>query len=113
MAATYDIAVKQGDSFTLAIRLEQPSGTPMDLTGFAVRSQIRRGAALLAEFHVAVQPAAGRIVMTLMPDQTLALTQSADEDVPSYDVVIASTDRSYVRRMVRGDVTILPAITRF
>lgn len=52
------IALKRGDTLSVAAALAQDSGAPVDLTGYVVRSQVRTPqGALVAELSVVVTDA--------------------------------------------------------
>jgi hypothetical protein len=55
-AAVYDVRMTQGDSFVEELLMEDGEGDPIDLTGYAFRSQLRRTAdnGLVAEFSISV-----------------------------------------------------------
>lgn len=72
-----DIAVYQGDSFTLSVQMQNSDETPQDLTGATFRSQLRSthsADTVLAEFTVTVVDAAnGELTLTLTSAQTAVL----------------------------------------
>lgn len=64
------IKVKRGDTFVLDGVLSE-GGTPTDMTGWTVRSQVRYGVSLLAELQVDyLDRAAGRYRLTALPSVT-------------------------------------------
>lgn len=113
---SYDIEISQGVLFELPLRLLQPNGTPVDLRGFSAQSQIclmGKAPKVLAEFHARIIPDEGRIVLALSPELTAALpVKGPYGQTIAYDVLLIDADGVPVRKLLRGAVTIIPAVTR-
>ncbi|MFZ4857931.1 MAG: hypothetical protein ACOYL3_16195 [Desulfuromonadaceae bacterium] len=73
------IPITQGSDYSDTVQINQPDGAPMDLTGYTVRSQLRRvNGDLAATFACSVPtPASGSISRSLTAVQTAALVPTA------------------------------------
>jgi invasion protein IalB len=113
-----NIAIRQGQTWTLDVTYLDPGGVPIDLTGFDIRMQIRTsyadysgGVAPLADLTIGdgvtvVSAAGGNFQLTIAPAATAALPIGAWY----YDCEIESsggevTVLSYGRAVVAGEVT--------
>lgn len=69
------IPIIQGSDYSDTVQVNQPDNVPMDLTGFTVRSQLRRiNGGLAATFNCSVPvPTSGLIYRSLTSLQTAAL----------------------------------------
>lgn len=108
-AAKYDITLDQGSTFTLQITLQQPAGTPINLSGYTIRSQIRKSytGSLIEEFTCAIVTAASGIFqMALTAEETKLLTEA--EYV--YDVEISISGN--VTRVLEGTIYVSPEVTQ-
>lgn len=113
MAATLNLSIHQYGSYGRVLRLEQPRGTPMDLTGWTGKAQIRAsyGAdAVLAEFRVECVEG-GRVRLSLSPIQTAALPVKQGSKTFVYDVLLTSAS-GQVLPLVRGRATVIPGVTK-
>jgi hypothetical protein len=82
----YDITIYQGADYSETFQLtESDDITPIPLTGFAAKAQVRAKAgaagAPLAEFATAVDEAEGKVTLALNAAATTALTAPAFYDV--------------------------------
>lgn len=114
-AATYNITVEQGATFTLDLVYKDNVGTPIDLTGYTARMQIRRS-------YSATSPLAtfttenGRIVLgttdgTVSVTGEAALTASIGVRNAVYDLELISPT-GVVTRLIRGSVSVSPEVTK-
>jgi hypothetical protein len=73
------IPITQGSDYQDTVQINQDNGTPMDLTGYTVRSQLRRANGdLAATFACSVPtPTSGSISRSLTAVQTAALVPTA------------------------------------
>lgn len=111
MAANLNLSIDQGSTYELVLTVYQPDGSAMDLTGYAVRGQIRPTVAsdtVAAEFTGSVlDPATdGKLKVALTEEQTTAL----DLAQYVYDVEIYAT--GYVKRVIQGKVAVSFEVTR-
>lgn len=111
MAAVYDLEIDEGFTFRRVFAWESPPGTPVNLTGFTAKAQIRRraGQPVLYQMNDGVElvitPLAGEVEMEIPADAfasarwrrarwDLALTKAGERD-----------------RLVKGAVTLDRGIT--
>lgn len=110
MAATYDITIDQGATFSLGLIFRDALNVAIDLTSATIKSQIRPSAesqTILAELTATKDPlVTGRVVLSLASDKTFAL----DFDKAVYDVLV--TIGSTKTRYIEGAVTLSKAVTR-
>ncbi len=105
-----DIEIRQGDNFVGVFEFRQPDGTPVDLTGFAARAQMRRkveSPAPVAVFGVDIlfPHTLGCIRLALTAPQTALI--SAGSYV--YDVVVDGSG-DVVDRLAEGAVVVLGTV---
>lgn len=114
-AAVYNITVEQGATFTLNLVYKDNNATPINLTGYTARMQIRRN-------YNAVTPLAtfttenGRITLgttngAVAVTGEAALTASLTGRVAVYDLELIAPS-GVVTRLIRGSVTIIPEVTK-
>jgi len=112
MAATANLRIDQGTSFSSDVSVTDSNGDIFDLTGYSVEGKMALGYASTRTrivFTTAIStPASGVITLSLTADQTATL------DAPSryvYDVEITKTSDSTVTRVIEGIITISPNVT--
>lgn len=109
--AEYNLTIRKATDFNQLFEFQQPDESAMNLTGWAVKSQIRskqrRDSDLIVEFTVTIPaPADGKIYLSLTDTQTRILSKSAGY----YDILLVSpsdVDEIYVE----GKVTIKSIVT--
>ncbi len=115
-AAQYDITIEQGATFLLDLLWKDSNGTPVDLTGYAARMQVRRkydapDPALLsftdANGAITLGGAAGTIAIKGLA--TLTDVVPAKQGVYDLELVAPNGD---VTRLVAGIVIVTPEVTR-
>lgn len=111
---TYQMEIQQGATFRLPLQW-LANNVPVDLTGCAVRMQVRERAgadAVLLELSTSnggaliTDAANGRFELVMTDEATAALTWPRG----AYDVLIIHADGS-VTRILQGGVTVSPGIT--
>lgn len=109
----HNITILKGNDVRLEISFKQADGTPLDLTGYTVKSQIRDKASqdgnLIAEFTDAFfdsDPTTGTIVLTLSDTETAAIVQQSGY----YDVLLVDAADD-ARTYLKGAVKFLPTVT--
>lgn len=121
----YEIEIVEGASFSLGFVLSEVDDfgdkTPVDLTGFTIKSQIRRtylkDAPVILDFTTVLdQPAQGSFALTLTSQQTALLElQSLPEDptmsLGFYDIFLTSPTGSR-SLLLRGNVIYHHAVTK-
>lgn len=113
-AGTWNILIEQGATFDTTLTWKDEAGTPVNLTGYTARMQIRPevGSSTVtldlttANGRIALGGAAGTIRLTIDAATTAALLPSVQ--VHDLELVVGST----VTRLLRGSVTIDPEVTR-
>lgn len=110
MAAIAHLYVDQGATFNSTITVYDENGDPMDLTGYVVRSQMRRSYVSnnFVNFTVVISDAAnGLISLSLDKDATASLKHGRYV----YDVEVEDGG-SVVTRVIEGTVFINPEVTK-
>ncbi len=110
-AQTVNLLVEQGATFSRTVRLKQADGTPVDLTGWSGRGQIRRTVrdeTVLASFTVViVDPSEGAFSIGL----AAATTAGFDTRPAVYDIELVD-GAGGVMRVLQGAITVSPEVTR-
>tara|TARA_B100001059_G_C17249978_1_gene293804 strand:- start:103 stop:441 length:339 start_codon:yes stop_codon:yes gene_type:complete len=110
-AGTYNLVIDQGSSFALDLAIKQ-SGSALNLTNYTGRAQLRTShtaSSVAATFTVTKTSASnGTLKMELSP--TASANLAAGQYV--YDLEIFTASDAIVKRLLQGDVTITPEVTR-
>lgn len=119
MASKHNIVIEQGATFPLYIAWKDPSGNPIDLTGYRIRMQVRQdpeSATTLLNFDsnalgsgmsIGALNATGVIDIKLDPTVTGALNfRSAEWDIT------ATSAGGVVTRLLEGKASVSPGVTR-
>jgi len=110
MATVRNIVIDQGTTFTLSITVSDFTDTPINLTGYTLRSQMRKSynSNTYTAFTVTSdEPTEGEINLSLTATQTSALRYGRYV----YDVEIVSSTGE-VTRVLEGIVTVNPEVTK-
>jgi len=112
MAIIVDFFIDQGSDYENIITINDSSGSPRNLTGYTVASQIRKGHGSTTSYPFTAalfgnDPATGRIILTLTNTQTSAIP--AGRYV--YDIELTSP-AGKKSRVIEGIVTLSPETTR-
>lgn len=110
MAVVSNIYIDAGSDYTNIITIDSAGGPPMNLTGYTVRSQIRKSysSSTFYNFTASVlDAAAGQIRLTM----TAAQTELIPPGRWLYDVEITSSTGAR-NRVVEGLVIVTPQITQ-
>ncbi len=109
-AGKYDFTLEQGSTFSREITV-QDSGSAMNLTGYQVRMQMRSthdSSTIALTFNTSISNAAqGKIQISKAASDTAAV----EEGIYVYDLEIESGS-SGVTRLMEGNVTVTPEVTR-
>lgn len=113
-AGRYDIEIEQGATWSRTITVEDPAGTPIDLTGYSARMQVRSSydaeTPLLsissADGGVEITPLTGTLELSATAAQTAAMP--AGIHVYDLELVIGGT----VDRLLSGRARVYPEVTR-
>jgi len=115
----YNAEIQQNASWILNIQVTDSGGTPMNLTNYTGKSQIKPAygsSIVLASPTVTITvPLEGRIKIELTATQTALLeptpTTCKANELPVWDVLISNQDNTYTPRILEGTVTITPGVT--
>jgi len=107
-AATHDVRITQGDTFSEALLMEDGDGDPIDLANYSFASQLRRTAdeALIVNFTVNVDTSTSTVTRTLSPNVTATLTGTYVHDFQQ------TNPSGQVRTLFSGEFEIEPEVTR-
>lgn len=113
-AATHDITIEQGATFRLNLLWKDSNGTPVNLTGYTARMQVRRrhsDPVKLLDFTtengaIVLGGSAGTIAVTGLA----SLTDDVTGRQAVYDLELVNG--TVVTRLVEGTVTITPEVTK-
>lgn len=115
-AANYDIpAIEQGADFFLDLVYKDDTGTPIDLTGFSARMQVREeysSAAPVVNIStgtsgITLGGLSGSIAIHIPAADTAALSFNTAR----YDLELEDST-GVVTRLIQGSVTLSPEVTR-
>jgi hypothetical protein len=113
MAATANLIIDQGATFSTDVNVKDNDGNAFDLTGYTASAKMARGYASTRtrttfSTSIADDRTTGVITLSLTADQTNNL------DAPAryvYDVEIVRTSDSTVTRVIEGIITTSPSVT--
>jgi len=113
MAATANLRIEQGATFSSDVTVKDTNGNAFDLTGYTAAAKMALGYAstrtrTTISTAIASDATTGIITLSLTADQTNNL------DAPAryvYDVEITKTSDSTVTRVIEGIITISPNVT--
>ena len=111
MATTSNLYIDQGTTFNAIISVKGSNGLPLNLTGYTVKSQIRKsyGSTTAYAFDSTVYDAAsGKIKLELAP----ATSSTIKPGRYLYDVEITATASGFKSRVAEGLVILTPEITQ-
>ena len=110
-AGTYNLVIDQGSDFALDLVIKE-GGSALNLANYSGRAQLRTSvtaSSASASFTVTVTNAANGALKMQLPAATSSGI-SAGQYV--YDLEIYTSADSIVKRIIQGDVTITPEVTR-
>jgi hypothetical protein len=113
-AGVWNIVIEQGGTFSNTVTWKDGSGVAVNLTGYTARMQIRKNPdsfVTLVEITtenggITLGGAAGTIALLI----TAAVTATLPAGPAKYDLELISG--STVTKLLKGDVSILPEVTR-
>lgn len=112
MAIVANLTVDQGSDFNSTITLEDTVGNALDLTSYTIRGQVRRTYSSSTSYPFTcsklTSQGPGKIKIQLTPTQTGTMKPGRYV----YDVEIVHTSGTPVIRVVEGQVTVTPRVTR-
>jgi len=110
-AGTYNLVIDQGSDFALDLVIKE-GGSALNLSNYSGRAQLRTSvtaSSASASFTVTVTNAANGALKMQLPAATSSGI-SAGQYV--YDLEIYTANNSIVKRIMQGEVTITPEVTR-
>ena len=113
-AGTYHFSMEQGSTFSRSITYKDSNGSPIDLSGYTARMQLRRNVEdsspiielTTANGRITLGGTAGTVTLTIAASDTASL--SPVEGV--YDLELVSGDT--VEKLIAGTFTIQREVTR-
>lgn len=115
MAMIQHLTVDQGTLFQWDFLVRTNQSTIYDLTDCTIQGQVRKtydSSTVLLTPTFTVSPALGKITMTILPDDTTALSFTGEETEAVYDIEVHNTISGDVKRIVNGTMTITKEVTR-
>lgn len=114
-AATYDFDIEQGATLLKPIVWKDSTGTPVNLTGYTARMQVRSSTAspdVLLEMtstngKIQITPSTGTVTLVFSAATTAAITWKRGK----YDLEMVSSDGT-VTRLIEGQISVSQEITR-
>lgn len=115
MAESYELNINQGANLELPFILKDESGSPLNLTGYTARMQLR-SSYTATTFALELTTANNRIVITPLEGKlTLTLDAATTATLPAqryvYDIELVSAS-GFVSRIVQGECIVSPEVTR-
>lgn len=116
-ATFYNARIDQGSKFELNVAAQNSDKTVMDLTGYDARMQVRSTidsstvllSASTSDGRITINAPGGIVMVRIGGDVTAGLTFNTAK----YDIeVYKAGDLSEVRRIVEGNITLHPEVTR-
>jgi len=113
MAATANLRIDQGATFSTDITVAGNDGNAFDLTGYTASAKLAQGYAsdrtrTTFTTTIAADATTGVITLKLTADQTNALEAPARY---VYDVEILKASDSTITRVIEGIITVSPSVT--
>jgi hypothetical protein len=113
-AVTYNALIEQGADWEIVFEWKDPSGTPINITGYSAALQIRTSPlakttvlSLTNGNGITIDGALGKITVRATATQTGNITNGQY----AYDMELTSL-ANVVTRLVQGSVTVSPQVTR-
>ena len=110
MTTTSNLYVDQGSDFSAIVTLNNQDGTPINLTGFTIKSQFRKSyqSSTAVDFTVSIFDATKGKIRMQLPANASSAVQAGRY---LYDVEITSPTNER-KRALEGIVVLTPEITR-
>lgn len=113
-AGIYNATIDQGATWSVVVTYKDSTGTPINLTGYTAAMQVRQQynsdtaeLTLTSPSNgIVITPLTGVVTITMTALQTAALA----EGYYVYDVEL--TAGSYKDRLIQGQLTVAPEVTR-
>jgi len=113
MAATANLYIEQGATFTSDVTVRDNAGEAYDLTGYNASAKMALGYAstrtrVTITTSVASDPTTGVVTLSLTPTETSSLEAPARY---VYDVELLKASDNSVIRVIQGIITVSPNVT--
>lgn len=110
MSQLVNLIVDQGSDFVATLDIEDSIGTPIDLTSYTVRGQVRKTYQSINQIDIGCAKTTnqGEVKLTLTNAQTGAMRDGRYV----YDIEIVHATAGTVIRVVEGQMTVTPRVTR-
>lgn len=110
MSQLVNLVIDQGSDFVATLDIEDSIGTPIDLTPYNVRGQIRKTYSSLTSVEIGCTKTTnqGEVKLTLTNSQTSLMRDGRYV----YDIEIVHAILGTVIRVVEGQITVTPRATR-
>lgn len=113
-AAIYNATIDQGATWTLQVVYKTDAGVPINLTGYTAALQVRQNYYDTTALISLTSPSGGIVITgatgTINITMTAQQTGSLDEGFYVYDLEI--TSGGTVTRLIQGQFTVSPEVTR-
>lgn len=116
-AEKFDLKIEQGATFSFSVTRKDKVGTPIDLSGYTARMQIRQAQG--AEIIIEASTANGKLNIPIGADGTVFVKLSATDTAKLrytrcvYDLkAFKGSDGLNDLRILQGNVLVSPAITQ-
>lgn len=110
MSSKLDLVIQKGETFRKTFQLKQSNGTPVDLTGASIASQLRKfpKSTIVVDLNASIfSPTTGEWQLEL----TSAETATIGFAYGNYDVEVTFTNGEVVN-LVHGSITLREEVTR-
>jgi len=115
-AGIYNFTIDQGSQYTTTILYEDPSGNPINLTGYSAAMQLREQAAAPNPPSLSLTSGAGGgIVITPLDGQldiTMTTAQTGGLNARFYVYDLELTLSGVVTRIIQGQITVSAQVTK-
>ncbi len=115
-AANHDIIIEQGSVFTLNLVYKDSTGTPINLTGYSARMQVRQKYASTTPLISLTSPSditLGGALGTIVAKISASVTKDLTIKQGVYDLeLVPPSGAADAFRLVEGAVTVTPEVTR-
>lgn len=116
-AGRVNITIEQGATFARTVQWLQADGvTPVSLTGYVARMQIRRGyTSATTLISLTSSPAAGLVITAATGTVAITITDEQTATLPAGSAVFdleLESGGGVVYRLLEGKATITPEVTR-
>lgn len=114
--AQHDLYIVRGDTWTQDFVYESPADTPVDLSGYSARLQIRANRLASSPALLSVSSAGGEITLggaagTIDVEVDALVTAALDFDQARWDLELTSSG-GIVTTLIEGNITLIKDVTR-